>query len=214
MTSKISLFLISLSSAFALNAEEIEWKWVNGKLEQVTSPKELPKSKAEDKANFEWKIVDGQLVQIVKQPESNLKAKNKQLPIDIPNSDEIGVKNIDLTRSKTRTPDIREPEFKNIETPEIDSEKLQQLSLADQKVPLPKRFTPKPKLSTSELNLWGKSLLMTKEWIEFHTERINKDKESISRGFIALYKKIYTQWKRDVASYEDALDQAVNHQGL
>lgn len=186
-------------------AEEKQWVWLNGKLTQVSSEENLVQTELEK--NITWELIDGKLVKVEKQTDQKEKTSGSRLPIDIPNSDEEGIQTNQYTRAKDIT--------KSYETPEINSPLAQNyresvqasLSSKDQKISLPKRVMRNPysEMSASEINAWGKELMQTKNWLNYHRKRL-KEENNPSQSFLLSYQRILDEWNSDFANYQKAIE--------
>jgi len=195
--------LIALSSS---PAEDLEWQWINGKLVQTAKP--IPKTSSEqNKSSIEWKLVNGKLTQV--NTEKATKVKTKKEIIDIPDSGTQGIKTIEYKRQRDITSQFQSSEIKQIDEFQTDENSFtKNLTIEDQKIPLPKRFIPgNKKLTNEQLNNWGQNLLLRRDWINHHTKRISSNK-NITREFLVYYSSIHKQWKVDVQQYEKALNKA------
>jgi hypothetical protein len=189
----------------SLQADEKKWVWLNGKLTQVDAEENL--SQTELEKNIEWKIIDGKLTKIEKLKNNPKNPSGSKLPIDIPNSDEVGLQTNQYTRAKDITKNYEAPEISSPLNENTRKSAQQSLRTKDQKMVLPKRVKRNPysKLSATEINTWGKELVQTKNWLNYHRDRLKKETNP-PQNFLISYQKILDEWKLDFADYQKAIE--------
>jgi len=202
----------SLALTFSsIVAEDLQWEWQNGKLVQKPSNQlELQQTKQTDFDHMiEWKLVDGKLVSTTKIPKKEAQQETSKYILDIPDSEAKALQSVDFNRAKDITPSF---EGSSLEVSPTSSQSRdliqQQLSLEDQNIVLPERIAHKNTVITAqELNAWGQNLAQTKTWLEYHSKRLQAD-ENPSRTFLLDYKRIRSEWEKDVADYKKIIDRA------
>ena len=204
--------LIFAALAVNLAAVEKEWTFVNGKLLQVdvTEYKNKPLHKAEDTPKIEWKFIDGKLTKIeTAPPKIKPKRKVSQYIIDIPNANTEGIQSVDFKRQRDTTKAYELPKVKALIESDTQEQLQQSLSLEEQKIILPNRVArnPNSNLSAEDINAWGKELMLTKKWLNFHNKRLNEE-DTPSREFMIYYQRVHANWISDLDDYQKVLERA------
>lgn len=200
-------FICIATIASSLHAEEKQWVWLNGKLTQIEVEQKTQQTDLEK--DIEWKLIDGKLTKVEKSKQKKGNTSGSQLPIDIPNSQDQGLQTNQYTRAKDITKSYESPEISSPLTENFRESVQESLSSKDRQVSLPKRVIRDPysKLSASELNAWGKELMQTKNWLNYHHKRL-KGETNPSQSFLIGYQKILNEWNSDFANYQKALKKA------